>query len=38
MQDDIYKSMFGGGTQIVGDPYSYFNEKNAILLNCKNPK
>lgn len=20
------------------DPYSFLNEKNAILLNCKNPK
>ena len=20
------------------DPYSYFNEQNAILLNCKNPE
>ena len=22
----------------VNDPYNYFTEKNAIMLNCKNPK
>lgn len=31
--------MMGESTVLMQrDPYGYLNEKNAILLNCKNPK